>query len=398
MYRQFINLMMGSSVNEAFQMTIDTTNAGSASDTFILRCGNIGTYNAVIDWGDSTTSDITSWNDADLTHVYSVGGTYQISITGELSWINYKNIGDKLKVISIDNWGSNQWLSMQEAYLGCTNMLINAVDTPDFSLCTSFYRAFRDCPIGSLVGAENWNMSSATQINSIFENTSIIGHLNLSGWDLTSCTLISNASFTFISNSNVTSIDFSNWTLRTLGTTITNFISNCDSLTTVTGINTWQNTNLITSLSNFISGNALLSSLDFSGMDLSGVTTFLQMFYINANLSDIDVSNITLNSIGNVSMQNMFYLNNNGGICNVVGLDTLDITKVNNLSTFLNSTKITTVEYDKLLIAWDTLLNVTDGLSAGFGAVKYTGGGAAETSRDNLISTDFWTITDGGSI
>ena len=68
----------GGGVNPNFLMTIDTTQAGSASDTFILPCGNIGIYNAVIDWGDGSTSNITSYNDADLTHVYSVSGIYQI--------------------------------------------------------------------------------------------------------------------------------------------------------------------------------------------------------------------------------------------------------------------------------------------------------------------------------
>ena len=64
------HLFGGGGANPAFLMTIDTTQPGSASDTFILPCGSIGTYNATIDWGDGSTSNITTYNDADLTHVY----------------------------------------------------------------------------------------------------------------------------------------------------------------------------------------------------------------------------------------------------------------------------------------------------------------------------------------
>jgi len=390
-------LFGGGGANPAFLMTIDTTQPGSASDTFILPCGSIGTYNATIDWGDGSTSNITTYNDADLTHVYSVGGTYQIEINGSLPYINFSFGGDKLKAISIDNWGSNQWLSMQQAFGGCTNLTIPATDVPDFSLCTSFFRAFRDCPLGTLTNTNQWDMSSATRIDSIFENTSIQGHLNLSNWDLSNCESVGLGSFPFMSNADITSIDVSNWTLRTAGVALSSFIINCDLLTTVTGINTWVNTTGLTSFSNILNGNALVSSIDFSGMDLSNCATFQRMCYVNASLSIINVTGMTLKSFGTISMNSALYWNNSGNLMDIIGLDTWNIEYVNNFTGFMSSTQMTTVEYDKLLISWDSQ-DAVNNLAVNFGTSKYTLGSSAETARAGLIANDLWTITDGGGI
>jgi len=75
---QYYRMLQYSGGSTDFIMTIDTTKAGSASNTFILPCINGGVYDAVIDWGDGSTSNITTYNDVDLTHVYSVSGVYQL--------------------------------------------------------------------------------------------------------------------------------------------------------------------------------------------------------------------------------------------------------------------------------------------------------------------------------
>jgi surface protein len=274
----------GISVNEAFEMTIDTTQSGSASDTFILRCGNIGTYNAIIDWGDDSTSNITTWNDADLTHVYASSGTYKLKITGDLNWINYQNLGDRLKIISIDNWGSIVWQSFQNAFSGCANMDVLATDTPDLSSVTNINQMFRRCASLISLDASAWDTSNVNSSSIMFQGCSSLTLLNVTGWDTSS----------------------------------------------------------ITSLNQMFSGT--------------------------------------------------------GANAPIIGLDTWNVESVTNFSNWVFGSSLTTVEYDKLLIAWDTLQDVTNGLSVSFGSSKYTGGGAAETSRTNLISTDSWTITDGGTV
>ena len=53
-----VGIKDGSLEKRKFIFTINTENAGSASDTFILGAGNLGVYNATIEWGDGTTSTI----------------------------------------------------------------------------------------------------------------------------------------------------------------------------------------------------------------------------------------------------------------------------------------------------------------------------------------------------
>jgi len=50
-----------------------------------------------------------------------------------------------LKFSSIDNWGTNQWLSMDYSFYGCTNMVGTYTDNPDTSLTTGLYSTFRGC-------------------------------------------------------------------------------------------------------------------------------------------------------------------------------------------------------------------------------------------------------------
>ena len=278
----------GGGTSPNFLMTIDTTQSGSASNTFILPCGSGGTYNAVVDWGDGTTSNITTYNDADLTHVYSVGGTYQISISGDLPRIFFNNTGDRQKLISIDNWGINKWLDFSASFKGCLNMDILATDTPDFSLCTSLGEAFMSC-------------------------------------------------------SSITNVDFSNCDFSNCSSFYTSFARGC-----------------------------------FNGCN---------------SLNTVNFTNSSLRSAG-VSMAFMFA---NCGSFDLIGFDTLDLNYVNDFYSFLSSSSITTEQYDSLLIHMANL-DMINSLSFNGGTSQYTLGGIAATSRADLISTDLWTITDGGGI
>ena len=121
---------VNSIIDPLFKMTVDTTQPGSASDTFVLPLQST-VNDFVINWGDGNIETVTLVTS--VSHTYTVGGTYQISLDGSFSGIKFLNGGDKLKVASIDNWGTNQWLDMNAAFYGCTNMVANYTDSPDTS-------------------------------------------------------------------------------------------------------------------------------------------------------------------------------------------------------------------------------------------------------------------------
>jgi len=116
----------------AFQLLIRTTNSGTSSSTQFTLPGDSGeTYDFVIDWGDGG-ADETINSGSSWTHTYSSGGDYTLSITesstGGFPAIKFNNGGDKLKVLELANWGTNKWITFEDAFYGCSNLTITATD------------------------------------------------------------------------------------------------------------------------------------------------------------------------------------------------------------------------------------------------------------------------------
>jgi surface protein len=332
-----VGIKDGSQEKKKFIFTIDTTQPGStASDTFKLPAGFItgGVYNATIEWGDGTTSLITSTGDSDLTHVYSTPGIYTVKILGSFPYIRFNSGGDRLKMMSINQWGTNKWLSMQYAYSKCSNLEVYATDKPDLSLCTNMSAAFFQCSSLTSIDLSNCITSTTTVIGGLFAYCTSLTTVNLSGNDVSSVT------------------------------TFGGMFTSCNSLTTIdlTGFNV---SSVCTSLPGFTSCSSL-TSLDVSGWDTTGVSVYGGIF------------------------QGM-------GYCDIVGIDTWNVENVTNFGNFMYGSSISTIEYDKILVAWNNQ-NLPIGKSIYFGTSKYTIGSTAQTARQNIINTKSWTITDGGGI
>ena len=308
-------ILGGGAVDTDFIMTVDTTLSGVTTD-FNLRIYTTGTIplDGVVDWGDGSTTNCTSFGATGITHIYSTPGIYTIKIIGQFGGLYY-TAGTPEKITDIQQWGnSNQYERILLG--GATNMVITATDTPNTSLMTSADGAF----------------------------------------------------------------------------------SGCSSLTTIPNFNTWDMSNVV-SATRFIYNAISITSLDMSGMDWSSCTNFgsggTNGFTRSlGSCTSFDVTNMILNSSSNISMYRMFR-----DIADdvIVGLDTWNIEKVNVFTDFLLGAKVSTTEYDKLLISWAGQ-NAVDSLAVNFGTSQYTLGGSAASARADLISTDLWTITDGGGI
>ena len=130
--------------SDRFIITVDTTKAGSANDTFIWRTAVAGTYDYYVDWGDGGAEEhiVAVGNQ---THVYASSGTYQIRMRGTMHGFIYDSLGDCDKIISLDNWGDIQFITINEGFKGCRYLVNNAKDAPDLSLCTDCGGLFRNC-------------------------------------------------------------------------------------------------------------------------------------------------------------------------------------------------------------------------------------------------------------
>ncbi len=84
-------------------------------------------------------------------HTYAKAGTYTIKITenviGGFPQVYFNSGYDGVKVIDLAQWGSNTWMSLDEAFMGCVNMTISASDaaTAGTGAVENFYRAWCDC-------------------------------------------------------------------------------------------------------------------------------------------------------------------------------------------------------------------------------------------------------------
>lgn len=111
------------------------------NETVTIPCYNSGTFNAVIDWGDGSTSEITTYDDADLAHVYANAGDQTITIRGQFPNIYFFNGGDKLKLKAVRHGEAHIFRTISNAFMGCTNLTeLSGLDiTGVSSLQNSFY-------------------------------------------------------------------------------------------------------------------------------------------------------------------------------------------------------------------------------------------------------------------
>jgi hypothetical protein len=332
-----------------FKMTIDTTQPGSASDTFVLPLQNT-TNNFVIDWGDGNLETVTSVTS--VTHTYASGGTYQISFNGSFSGIKFNNAGDKLKFSSIDNWGTNQWLNMEFAFYGCSNMIGTYTDSPDISLVPSMQYIFSGCSeFNSPFDVDTSNISERFGLWGMFTNCLKFNQsIHINGASIPPTGIMSNL---FAGCAELNSlITFSN--MMNLEQ-VQGMFSQCIKFNQPVDFGP----NGFSTVSSLF-GNCQLFNQDVSGFQTS---TWTNMFSLFAGCLDPDVSGWDISSLQNANIA------------------------------FTNS-GLSTANYDSLLVAWDD--QGTSFVTLNASPTQYSAGTPA-TARANMVSRG-WTITDGGQV
>ena len=167
-----------------FVTTWNTENAGSATKTIVIPTTGAG-YDCYIDWGDGEAETHSTGTPGNITKVYADTGTYTVRIRGKFPRIYFNNGGDKLKLLTVANWGSIKWSSMEGAFYGCTNLTGTYSDIPDLSAVTNMYNGFRDCAAFNSSVA-NWNVASVTTMYSLFAGCAAFNQ-PLTGWSTLSC-------------------------------------------------------------------------------------------------------------------------------------------------------------------------------------------------------------------
>jgi len=130
---------------------------------------NGGTFNAVIDWGDGATTNMTTATTQ--THTYANAGTYHIQITGTFTNTFYSSstASDASLIISLDNLPSGMVTTLFNAWYGAVNMT-SISNTFDTAGVINWNNAWVNC--ASLTSFPAFNTSSGTDFQSAWQGCS----------------------------------------------------------------------------------------------------------------------------------------------------------------------------------------------------------------------------------
>ena len=312
-------------VTESNQIRIRTNPNANKYDYATGKDISLYSYNYKIDWGDGK-NDIGITDD--ITHTYDSEGSYTVKITGVFPAIYFEwGDSDHDKLISIEQWGTGEWKSMNNAFSGCENMVGNFLDTP--------------------------NLSSVTDMSSMFQGATSFNK-DISNWNVSN---VSDMSKMFASRSN-----FSNY-ITIGGSNYKKTIFNQD-------ISNWDVSNVINMYAMF--GGAESFNQDISNWDVSNVINMSYMFNMarvfNQDIGNWDVSNVTdMSSMfesanifnQDISSWNVFKVNNMEGMFQWATIFNQDLTgwdvsSVTNMDYMFFSANM----FNKDISSWN-VLNVT---------------------------------------
>ena len=322
----------GSNDNDAF-ISVWSTSADGESITIPAQGA---TFNAVVDWGDNSSPE-TVTSPTGFVHPYDTAGDYTISITGTFPniFLNGGTSAPKLKKVL--NLGKVGWTRFNLAFKGCSNLTEFTVGSTDTSSVTNMSEMFRSCSGLTSLDVSYFDTSIVTEMGIMFFGCSGLTSINVSSFNTS---IVANMAYMFYDCDSLTSLDVSSF-----------------------------NTSNVTNMSNMFRQCLVLTSLDVSSFVTSSVTTMVQMF-LNCN-----------------------------ALTSIVGVEDFvitDLNGVNDLNFFLTNGKMTTAQYDALLVKWEAQASGIPAMTPHFGGSKYTGGGAAATAHASLTDVYGWSIGDGG--
>jgi surface protein len=323
-------------------IVVDTTKAGSASNTFVLPIGKDTTETVKIYWGDGTNSTGVNGNN---THVYAASGIYTVKIESRLfGGIYFNNLGDKAKITKIANYGQGVSRLNINSFYGCSSLL--SIDIGNIvSNGADASNQYRGCT--ALTTVPLFNLSKVTNAYTMFAYCTALTTVPL--FNLSNCT--------------------STWSMFTY----------CTALTTVPLFNL---SNCTSTREMFYQCTALTT---VPLLNLSNCTSTRSMFYQCTALTTVPLLNLS----NCTSTWSMF------AYCTALTTVPLfNLSSVTDAANMFLGVTLTTQSYSDFLINLATL-PLQSGVSFHGGNSKYNP--TAAIARAYLISNFGWTITDGGA-
>jgi hypothetical protein len=173
------------STNLNFEFSVNTQNISTgSSQNNQFKLPLVPSFNGVasnVDWGDGTSSVITAFDQAEVTHTYTSSGTYTVKISAALRSWAFNNSGDRLKITNISKFGIFE-ITEQAGFFGCSNLTISATDAPLVS-SDSLFRYFMSCSKITRINGDLWNFTNVVSFIQMLDSCLLFNE-SLASWDI----------------------------------------------------------------------------------------------------------------------------------------------------------------------------------------------------------------------
>jgi surface protein len=152
------------------QYIVYAMGAPAGTYSYSVDCNYDGTFEAPAE--DQTSSYMCDYDSA---------GTYTIAIQGTYPRLRFGQSSPE-KLVSVEQWGTQQWTSLYYAFNKCKNMVLNATDKPNLNSVTSLSGMFLhaekfDTDIG------DWDVHTIVDMEDMFTGA-IVFNQDLSRWNV----------------------------------------------------------------------------------------------------------------------------------------------------------------------------------------------------------------------
>ena len=393
-------------VNRDAALTADefvtTWRTSGADEQITIPTFTTETYDYVVNWGDGTA--VSTGVNGNATHTYAEAGDYEVRISGTFPRIYIADSGDNDKIIAINQWGTQVWTSMQDAFFGAINMVGLASDVPDLSGLTVISGMFADARVFNQdIGT--WGVGNVTDMSFMF-NDAVAFNQNIGSWDVSKVTDMDS----MFREATVFNQDIGGWT-------VTSVIDMDQMFREATAfdqdIGSWT-VSSVTEMSNMFR-DATAFNQDIGSWDVSSVTSMGFMFNgaaaFNQDIGNWDVSSVP--GMGSMFSGAAAFNQDIGGwnVSSVTDMRSMfrdavafdqdigrwDVGGILFMSNMFNGVTLSRDNYDALLVGWSI---VETGESPLVNGVTFHGGNSTycATGARNMLTDEFglaWDIMDG---